>query len=480
MDIANILVDMECYIEDKKELELVKAAFQIASLAHQNQTRESGESYITHPLEVAHILVSMHQDVDTVCAGLLHDVIEDTDYTKETLTKVLQEKDKMSFPLERYQTIINLVDGVTKVKKENYDSKIIKATLADERTIMIKLADRLHNMRTLHFKKNPEKRKKIALKTFNQFVPWAKYLGAYKIKYELEDLCFQTLSPDIYQSLKQFQKVISSAAVMDISNRIQELNNVFLNHQIYFYPKVKDVYGIYKSGYPPLDRGEKKEITEEMLTDKNVLQKVYQTYKSIPELVQLKIIVESKEECYEVGKYLCKQNKFSILPNTYRDYIENPKKNMYQSLDFIIQEAWLPIQYQVRTYEMDLRNCYGNLYHEKTVNQIDFVSRLQKLIDSCSNDEEILKCFKKLATTKIKVKTMSGETVYMDPGNTVADFASKISSDLSSYMNQAYVNGVAVRKDYVMQDGDIVVIKMKNKQLDYDTHKENSIVKKLV
>lgn len=461
MDIATLLVELERYIERPEELSLVKVAFQIASLAHQNQMRESGEPYITHPLEVAHILATMHQDTDTICAGLLHDVIEDTDYTKESLAEELKQLHGHFFPDERYQNIVHLVDGVTKVKQENYDTKIIKATLEDERTIMIKLADRLHNMRTLQFKKDIAKRKKIALKTFNQFVPWAKYLGAYKIKYELEDLCFQILSPDIYQKLKQFQSVIYETAIFDLNQRMKELDHVFLEKQIYYYPKVKDVYGIYKSGYPPLDTDQKKQITEEMLTDETVLKNVYQTYKTIPELVQLKIIVDTKEDCYEIGDYLSKQNAFSLLPNSYYDYIQYPKKNMYQSLDFILNELWLPIQYQIRTNQMDLKNCYGNLYHEDTKNKIDFVSRLQKLIDTCSNDTEILNCFKKLATTKICVTTLSGEKILMDPGNTVTDFAARIASTLPARMNQAYVNGVAVRKDHVLEDGDVVLIKTK-------------------
>lgn len=461
MNIAKLLIELERYIDKPEELSLVKASYQIANLAHQNQTRESGEPYIMHPLEVAYILATMHQDIDTICAGLLHDVIEDTDYTKESLVEELKRMNQHTFPTKRYQNIVHLVDGVTKVKKENYDTKIIKATLEDERTIMIKLADRLHNMRTLQFKKDEEKRKKIALKTFNQFVPWAKYLGAYKIKYELEDLCFQILSPEIYQKLKQFQSVIYETATFDLNQRMKELDQVFPDKQIYYYPKVKDVYGIYKSGYPPLDTDQKKQITEEMLTDENVLQSVYQTYKTIPELVQLKIIVDTKEDCYEIGNYLSKQNELSLLENTYFDYIKYPKKNMYQSLDFILKELWLPIQYQIRTNQMDLKNCYGNLYHEDTSTKIDFVNRLQKLIDTCSNDIEILNCFKKLATTKICISTLSGEEFLMDPGNTVADFASRISSTLPERMNQAYVNGVAVRKNQVLEDGDVVVIKTK-------------------
>ena len=481
MDIAKLLLEVQKYIQDESELELIKVAFQIADSAHKGQKRESGLEYISHPLEVAHILATMHQDTDTICAGLLHDVIEDTKHTKESLELELHHKHRGSYQVERYRNIVNLVDGVTKVKHENYDIKIIKATLEDERIIIIKLADRLHNMRTLHFKKNVEKRKKIALKTFNQFIPWAKYLGAYKIKYELEDLCFKELSPEIYQKLKQFQSVIQQSASFDLNNAKKELGIIFPEKRIYFYPKVKDVYGIYKAGYPPLDTDQKKQVSEEMLTDETVLQTVYREYKFIPELVQLKVIVETEEDCYDLMDYLLRKYKNEILLNSNHDYVKYPKKNMYRSLDTIIQKLVLPIQYQIRTEEMDLKNCYGNLYREEQSQKVDFVERLQKLIMGCRNDEEILKCFITLATTKISVKTMSGEKIFMDPGSTISDFASRINVDLPDKMNGAYVNGRAVRKNHVLEDGDVVFISTREldtfeyQQLS-NTYKKNKVI----
>ena len=470
---AEILLEARKYITDEQQLAVLKKSYSIAEKAHDGQMRESGDKYITHPLEVARILLQMRQDCETVCAGLLHDVIEDTDIDSEKLITMLYETVWDEKGLSMCDNIVNLVEGVTKVKHENYNTKILKETCKDERIIIIKLADRLHNMRTLDGKKDPEKRKRIALTTFNIFVPWAKYLGVYNIKYELENLCFKQLAPKNYRRLTDLQGVVRALTQRELDYAKDDITNMFPDKQLYFVQKIKDVYGIYKSGYPPLETGKKKRITEDLLNDELVIKNIYRDYKRINELVQLKIIVKDEEDCYDIANKMLAEYKDEIRANSVRDYIESPKKNMYQSYDMIRDHLSIPIQYQIRTEEMDLVNCYGKncLSTEvRTHGGVDFVNRLHKSIIQCTDDLEIIDNFVDLATRKIHVYDYIGNCYELDFGNTVVDLFYAMNSGNPKEITEAFVNGKSVRKNYALQDRDVVHItskKLVNKSDNY-------------
>ena len=272
MTINDLLEVIKSYNPD--EVEIIRRAYEYAEELHKGQYRQSGEPYIMHPLSVAYILAEMHADRDTVCAGLLHDTIEDTDTTKEDIAEAFNKN------------IANLVDGVTKLAKMNFSSKeeqnlantrkIITGITSDVRIIIIKLADRLHNMRTLEFK-SEFKQKENALETMEIFVPLAYYIGAYRIKSELEDLSLRYLKPDMYKKILEKQIKIeeeSRDCLNEMLFKIQQLlNDKSVPNEIKV--RTKNIYGIYKR----LNEGNK-------LSD-------------IHDLLSLKIMVDEIENCYK-------------------------------------------------------------------------------------------------------------------------------------------------------------------------------------
>ena len=257
-----------------KDINQVKKAYEYAALSHEGQYRQSGEPYISHPLEVAIILSEMHADADTICAGLLHDTLEDTNATKE---EIAQEFNK---------EVANLVDGVTKLSKLNFSSKndqnmantrkIITGITSDVRIIIVKLADRLHNMRTLEYK-TEFKQKENSMETMDIFVPLAYYIGAYRIKSELEDLSLKYLYPDKYKKIEEIKVKIEIDSNKCLHEMLDTINNILKDNSIPNEIKVrtKNIYGIYKN----LNEGNK-------ISD-------------IHDLLSLKIMVDSISNCYQ-------------------------------------------------------------------------------------------------------------------------------------------------------------------------------------
>ena len=311
----------------------VSEAYCYAKLLHGNQIRQSGEPYINHPLNVAYILSEMHADCDTVCAGLLHDTLEDTNIKKEDIAHDFN------------QNVANLVDGVTKLSKMNFSSKqdqnnantrkIITGITDDVRIIIIKLADRLHNMRTLQFK-SEFKQKENSLETMEIFVPLAYYIGAYRIKSELEDLSLKYLKPDVYKRIGD-EKIKLEETFDDILKEMLYkiralLNDRNISNEIKL--RTKNIYGIYKR----LSEGHK-------LSD-------------IHDLLALKIMVDEIENCY-IGLYLV-HSKYKPINDKFKDYICNPKTNMYRSLHTTVfgPEDRL-VQTQIRTFDMDKIASFG-------------------------------------------------------------------------------------------------------------------------
>ena len=285
-----------------EECERVRKAYEYAKVLHENQFRQSGEPYINHPLNVAYILAEMHADGDTLCASLLHDTLEDTSVTKEDIAHVFNKN------------VANLVDGVTKISKLNFSSKqaqnlantrkIITSITEDVRIIIIKLADRLHNMRTLQFK-TPFKQRENALETMEIFVPLAYYIGAYRIKSELEDLSFRYLKPDLYHSLDEKKRKLemeNSDTLKEMLFKMQTmLNDRDIPNEIKI--RTKNIYGIYKR-----------------LSDGHKLADIH-------DLLALKIIVDEIENCYLTLGLV--HSRYYPVNDKFKDYISNPKTNMY-------------------------------------------------------------------------------------------------------------------------------------------------------
>ena len=284
---------------NKDAAETVRKAYEFAKDLHEGQYRQSGEPYIIHPLNVTYILAELHADCDTLCAGMLHDTLEDTETTKEEITEVFNE------------SVALLVDGVTKLAKMNFSSKeeqrdantrkIITGITEDVRIIIIKLADRLHNMRTLQYK-NVYKQKENAIETLDIFVPLAYYIGAYRIKSELEDLSLRYLNPDLYMKISEEKNIIEISSEECLKEMVYKINNLLTNRDIPHEIKVrtKNIYGIYK-----------KQITGSKITD-------------IHDLLALKVLVDEIDSCYTTLGIIHKEYK--PVPKRMKDYIWNPKQ----------------------------------------------------------------------------------------------------------------------------------------------------------
>ena len=323
--IFDLIKKVELY--DEEAIDIITKAYNVANEAHLGQVRQSGEPYISHPLSVAYILASMNADSDTICAGLLHDTIEDTKITKEDIKKEFNED------------VANLVDGVTKISKLNFSSatdmdlantrKIITSITEDVRIIIIKIADRLHNMRTLEFK-SEFKQKKISLETLELFVPLAYYIGAYNIKREMEDIALKYLKPELYKEIEEKRSSIVDKCQDSLEDMLEKISFMLEEKKIHnsMRIRIKNIYGIYK--------------------------KMQDNYKisDIHDLLSIKVMVNSIEECYQVLGLV--HSKYSPINEKFKDYIFNSKTNMYRSLHTtVFGENDKIVQIQIKTFEMD-------------------------------------------------------------------------------------------------------------------------------
>ena len=425
------------------EVENIKRAYYYADNLHSGQKRQSGEPYITHPLNVAYILAEMHADRDTVCAGLLHDTLEDTHITKEDISHDFNPE------------IAALVDGVTKISKLNFSTKqeqnvantrkIITGITSDVRIIIIKLADRLHNMRTLEYK-TEFKQKENSLETMDIFVPLAYYIGAYRIKSELEDLSFRYLKPDIYMSLLEKNKKIEEENKNLLLEMKYKIENILKDNNIPNEIKVrtKNIYGIYKR----LHEGEK-------LSD-------------IHDLFSLKIMVDEINDCYRGLRYV-----HSLYHPKFKDYICNPKTNMYSSLHTTVfgPEGRL-VQTQIRTFDMDKIASFGltayfdinkgdarKVMQEELKNKYQFFSSLLEINSVFADNQEFVNQIKnELFSDKVYIYGINGNRVELPKGSTVIDYAFNLDSDIGNTMVGAIVNDDYKDVDYVLKNNDRVRI----------------------
>ena len=429
-----------------EEVEIVTKAYEYAERLHDGQVRQSGEAYISHPLNVAYILAEMHADRDTICAGLLHDTLEDTNITKEDLAHDFNKN------------IANLVDGVTKLSKMNFSSKqdqnlantrkIITGITEDVRIIIIKLADRLHNMRTLQFK-SEFKQKENSMETMDIFVPLAYYIGAYRIKSELEDLSLKYLYPDKYKKIENIKSKVEEESNHCLQEMLIVINGLLNNKNIPHEIKVrtKNIYGIYKK----LDEGYK--------------------IHDIHDLLSLKVMVDDISNCYQTLGII--HSKYHPINDKFKDYIYNPKTNMYRSIHTtVFGEDERLVQTQIRTFEMDKIASFGltaywdsekglarDVMQEDLKNKYQFFKSLVEINKMFGDNQEFVRQVKsELFADKIYVYTTKGDIIELPKGSTAIDFAYKIHSELGNTMVSAVVNDKAVDVGYELHNKDRVRI----------------------
>ncbi len=431
---------------DPEGVDIIRRTYDFASELHKGQKRQSGDDYITHPLNVAYILAEMHADRDTICAGLLHDTLEDTHITKEEISKIFNP------------VVAQLVDGVTKLAKMNFSSKeeqnlantrkIITGITEDVRIIIIKLADRLHNMRTLEFK-SPFKQKENALETMEIFVPLAYYIGAYRIKSELEDLSLKYLKPDIYKRIEETKFNIEEASNECLQEMLYKIKRVLEDRNIPNEIKVrtKNIYGIYKR------RQEGHNISD------------------IHDLLALKIMVDEIDNCYLTLGMI--HSMYNPINDKFKDFIYNPKTNMYKSLHTTVfgPDNRL-VQTQIRTFDMDKIASFGltaywdinngearNVMQEELKNKYQFFNSLVEINRVFGDNQEFVNQVKQeLFSENIYVYTPKGDIVQLPKDSTPIDFAYEVHTELGNNISKAIVNDEEVPVEYTLKNKDRVRI----------------------
>ena len=429
----------------KAKCDDVTKAYQLAEEAHKDQRRVSGEPYILHPLAVAQILADMKIDTTTITASLLHDVVEDTSYTLDDLKKMFGKE------------VAFLVDGVTKLSRLNYRTKedqqlnsmrkMFLAMAKDVRVVVIKLADRLHNMRTLRYMRS-DKQKRIAQETLEIFAPLAHRLGIFNIKWELEDLSFRYLEPDKYYDLvdqmKQKRHVREEIVNEAIDVLKKALDDAHIHCEINGRPK--HFYSIYKK----------------MKKDNRDLSQVY-------DLFAIRVIVDDVKDCYGVLGIV--HSLWKPLPYRFKDYIAMPKPNNYQSLHTtVIGTRGQPVEIQIRTWEMHRIAEYGVAAHwrykegNQTANKDAFDEKmgwLRNLLEwqDTSNPKEFVNALKLDAfSDEVFVFSPRGDVIDLPQGAIPIDFAYRIHTDVGHRCVGAKINGKIVPLDYKLKNGDIVEI----------------------
>lgn len=447
-DILNVLRNKGISEEKIKE---VRRAYDLAAEIHKNQFRQSGEPYIIHPLSVAKNILDMEvYDPDTISAALLHDTIEDSkdDFSKEDIARIIN------------YDVAELVDGVTKISRMNFTTKqeqnfantrkIINGLTKDVRIILIKLADRLHNMRTLDFKK-PEKQKDNSEETLHLYVPLALAIGAYRIKTELEDLSFKYLAPDEYLKITEKKNKLARSEIPYLKEMALKLERILSTKDIPndIIIRTKNAYTTYK--------------------------KIIQGYKleNIYDLFYLKILVTEVEECYQTLAIVHKNNP--PINGRFKDYIYNPRTNLYQSLHTTVSDKNNKlIKVKIRTEDMDKVSAFGIAARwntgEQTIeeskqeihNKLQFAKKLIEIDESFEDNHDFIKEIKnELLTEHVYVYNHSGEIIELPYGSTGFDFVCHVNPEALDTMRGIVVNGKECPIDYVLNNNDRVQIMTK-------------------
>ena len=424
-------------------LDRIRAAYEYAQKAHDTQLRKDGSEFVTHPLAAAEIVAEIGLDEDSLCAALLHDCIEDTLVTFEDIEKLFGKD------------VAEIVDGVTKLSRVTYTSKeeeqmenlrkMLIAMAKDIRVILIKIADRLHNMRTMEYV-SPEKQREKALETMEMYAPIAHRLGMQKIKWELEDLSIGFLDPIGCEEISEGLKV-RSVEDENFCERIQtRITERLGEHGITctVNGRVKHMYSIYR--------------------------KMYSENKMLPEVLDLyafRVIVSDIADCYNVLGYI--HEMFRPIPGCFKDYIGTPKPNMYQSLHTnVIGGEGIPFEVQIRTWEMHQTAEYGIAAHWKykegkggKVADEEKFAWVRRLLESQqdSDAQDFLQALKiDMFADEVFVFTPSGDVINLPAGSTPIDFAYSIHSEVGNRMTGAIVNGRMVPYTHILHNGDIVRI----------------------
>ena len=427
------------------DISLIEKAYRVARESHEGQVRKSGEPYIIHPLCVAIILADLELDKETIVAGLLHDVVEDTVMTEEEIAK------------EFNPDVALLVDGVTKLAQLSYDAdkvekqaenlrKMFLAMANDIRVILIKLADRLHNMRTLKYM-TPEKQKEKARETMDIYAPIAQRLGISKIKIELEDLSLKYLEPEAYYDLVEKIALKKSARDDYIQKLVEEVRSHITNAGIEaeIDGRAKHFFSIYKK----------------MVNQDKTLDQIY-------DLFAIRIIVKDVKDCYAALGVI--HEMYKPIPGRFKDYIAMPKPNMYQSLHTtLIGPDGQPFEIQIRTYEMHRTAEYGIaahwMYKEGRTRQDELDTKLawlRQLVDydsdANSTKEYVDNVRHDFFSDYVFVLTPNGEIIDLPLGSTPVDFAYRIHSNVGNHTQHAKVNGALVKLDCKLKTHDVVEI----------------------
>jgi len=440
------------YLSKPAHLDFIRSAFDYAYLKHTGQIRKSGKPYIVHPVDVAITLCEYRVDPNTIAAGLLHDVIEDTNTSYEDIKELFGEE------------VADIVEGVTKLDLLHYErskatqqarnhQKMILAMSKDIRVIFVKLADRLNNMRTLGFL-DDERQTRISRETLDIFAPIAHRLGMYRLKAELEDLSFKYLYPAEYQDIAKLLNDKKGNREQDVENMKKDVTDLLTKENFEFDVKgrIKNIHSVYYK-----------------MKNKNV------DFEEINDLLALRIVVNSISDCYRAIGIV--HSRFVPVPGRFKDYIAMPKPNMYQSLHTTVVNRGKIFEIQIRTREMDEIAEKGVAAHwaykenkpgtssRKSIEDIvssklRWYSELIKYTEESDSDEEILDIFTDdILNANVYVFTPRGDIIDLSQGATPLDFAFRIHTKIGEKTVGAIVNGKIRPLDYTLKTGDLVEIK---------------------
>ncbi len=424
------------------DMSLIEEAIRYAEEKHKTQKRKDGSPYIIHPLAVAELVAEMGLDRDAVLGALLHDCIEDTDSTKDEIARLFGD------------ATAELVEGVTKLTRANFSSseerqmenlrKMFMAMSKDIRVVLIKIADRLHNMRTMQYQ-TPEKQISKCRETMDIYAPLAHRLGMQKMKWELEDIALRYLDAETYEDIMSYLKAHKEhdeAFMHMIKERIAtRLNDMGIRHKVY--GRIKHVYSIYRK----------------MKAQDKTLDELYDIY-------AFRVVVDSIPDCYNVLGHV--HDLFNLVPGRFKDYISTPKPNMYQSLHTtVIGTQAIPFEVQIRTWEMHETAEYGIAAHWKykqggngagTEKDFEWVRRLLESQQDTDAEDYVSSLKIDMFDDEVFVFTPKGKIVSLPAGSTPIDFAYAIHSGVGNSLVGAKVNNRIVNIDTALQNGDIVEI----------------------
>ncbi|MFA6843729.1 MAG: bifunctional (p)ppGpp synthetase/guanosine-3',5'-bis(diphosphate) 3'-pyrophosphohydrolase [Bacilli bacterium] len=452
MTIEQVLDKCKTYLHNQQNLDMIQKAYDIAFEKHKDQFRKSGDAYIKHPLEIAYMLADLNVGPATICAGLLHDTVEDTDYTIEELEQDFNKD------------VASIVDGVTKISRLKYmtkekalaksHQKILLAMAKDVRVIMVKLVDRVHNMRTLQFQ-SPEKQARISKETLDLYAPLAHRLGMYRIKTELEDLSFKYIDVEEYKEINAFISSHCAARGVDIQKMEGRLKEILNDNKISNY----DIVGRVKGIYSVYGKMRKKKISFDQIYD----------------LLALRIKVNTVEECYRVLGLV--HAEWTPIPMRFKDYIATPKPNLYQSLHTtVVGHNGNRYEIQIRTYEMDAIAEIGVAAHwaykeenkgyspqkeqQEIFNKLRWYKELPAYLEYEDDEGDPISSIQDdIFKANVYVFTPRGDVIDLPKGATPLDFAYRIHTEVGNHTVGAIVNGKIVPLTYKMKTGDVLEIK---------------------